>query len=947
MDPHLFERWPDLDRIFAEALDRAPEERLGFVRQECGGDQELEREILRLLEALENSGDFLEDPSAWIEGLGPLADVGSQDLTGEVIGAYRLVKELGHGGMGTVYLAERADGAFQHQVALKLLQSRLASREEVRRFQRERQILANLQHSNIASILDGGVDHDGRPYFVMEYVQGELITQYADHHRLTIDQRLGLMGTVCSAVHHAHQNLVVHRDIKPGNVLVTPDGIPKLLDFGIAKLLGDAEGEDATLETRTGHRVMTPAYASPEQVQGGPLTTASDIYQLGILLYEFLTGHRPFRATAGVLELERSITTESPLKPSLAVVKRPSGTPQEAGRLDRGDSDRVREEAEPDPREDVGRARSTTVDRLRRRLQGDLDNIVLKAIRKEPERRYRSARELADDLERHLSGHPVLARPDVFSYRAGKFVRRHRFGVAVGMMAVLSVLIFGAVLIGQNQRIIRERDRAEAVTAFILNLFEQANPDQEGQDLTVRQFLDEGAERVRRELEEEPEVRTAVMNVIGQAYRELGDLESARAILEEAVTQGSRALGSDHLDVAAAQNALGLVIVYQNVDYPLAERLFRDALATQERLLGERDPTTLLTLNNLALSVHSQGRLDEAEALYRQVLLGHESSEDEGAALRRATTLTNLGWLLQARGAREESDSLFRQALDVRRVVYEEDHPRLANSLSALASSRILLGRFESADSLARQALAMRRRLLGATHSSVAENLKSLGDIAVSRGDWTVAREFYQEALSLYRETIGPRSQSAAWVLMSMADLFNTCGEYEQGVTMGQEGYEIYRDVLGEDHPYTAISLGHLARAVHGTGDLDQAEALYNRALEVLKASYPQGSSSITWMQAGLGELYLDRDRPSAAEPLLRQALAARQSLPSPTGWRTWYTQALLGRALEGVDSVQKGLALLDEASRNIGELLGPGDIRAVRVEAWLQQSRGRVRLPE
>ena len=374
MDPHVFERWPDLDRIFTQALDRASEERAGFLQEACRGDRELEAEVRRLLAAVEDSGDFLKDPSHWIQGLDPLPPTPAPDLAGEVIGSYRLLKELGHGGMGTVYLAERADGAFQHRVALKLLQSRLASKEETRRFQRERQILADLQHPNIAGLLDGGVDQDGRPFFVMEYVQGEPITGYADRHGLTIDQRLDLLGTVCSAVHHAHQNLVVHRDIKPGNVLVNQEGVPKLLDFGIAKLLGEAEGPDGVLETRTGRRIMTPAYASPEQVQGGNITTASDIYQLGMLLYEVLAGRRPFDASQGILALERNITTQEPKKPSVAVTEGGGGGNQES-REPKGREPEGRafhgEWPEPTEAEDIARARSTTPDRLRRRLRGD------------------------------------------------------------------------------------------------------------------------------------------------------------------------------------------------------------------------------------------------------------------------------------------------------------------------------------------------------------------------------------------------------------------------------------------------------------------------------------------------------------------------------------------------------------------------------------------------
>jgi serine/threonine-protein kinase len=924
MDPDAFQRWSHLDEIFSRVLETAQEERERCIQTACDGDADLEEEIRRLLAALEDSGDFLSDPSAWLPDLELSPEDPPPEPAGVVVGNYRLLEVLGRGGMGTVYLAERSDGEFQQRVALKLLRNRIASREETRRFQQERQILATLHHPHIARLLDGGVVEDGRLYCVMEFVDGLPIDRYCDSHRLGVDERLRLFQKICAAVHHAHQNLVVHRDLKPGNILVTTEGVPVLLDFGIAKLLETDGTGTASEETRTGRRLMTPSYASPEQVLGRTITTASDVYQLGILLYELLTGRRPFRGSGGILDLERIIPTQDPARPSAAVTRDP-------------DKDEEREGGGPRP-EEVGQARSTSVDRLRRRLRGDLDNIVLMCVRKEPERRYRSARELEEDLERHLSGYPVQARPDTVSYRSAKFIRRHRFGVGVAAMAVLGLFGFGGTLARQNARVTRERDRAEAVTGFLLDLFGQANPDREGEELTLRQFLADGAQQAREQMAGQPAVEVAVLNLIGAAYRELGRLDEARSILEEALEVGTRALGPEDLEVATTRDELGVVILYQMRDRSAAEELLREALAVRERKLGKLNVNTLGALNDLALALHSQGRLDEAEALYREALNRQRNLDPEVISTLRSMTLTNVGWLLQARGALQESDSVLQEALEVRRSTYSTPHPRLANSLSALAGSRIRLGDYASADSLTRLALAIRREVLGDVHPRIADDLKSLGDIQAARGEWSEAEASYLEAHSIYGKTAGPRSQGAAWVLTGLSELFNTCGDYQKGEAYGREGFEIYRELLGVQHPFTAMALGEMARGIHGRGEYDRAETLYRDALATLQEAYGESNSSVAGAQVRLGELLLDRGDPAGAEPLLRQALATQETGLRGHGWRASYIRALLARALVGQGAVDEGLSLMGEASAGMDAALGSPDIRAARVAGWLRE---------
>src|SRR5581483_2152350 len=416
------ERHQQITDLLAEALELEPGKRPAFLESACAADPQLRREVESLIASFEQSPSFIETPAfAGSPGLidgSPIED--GEPMEGRRIGQYQIVREIGHGGMGAVYLAERAE-EYREKVALKIVKRGMDTDFVLRRFRHERQILASLHHPNIAHLLDGGSTEDGLPYFVMEYIEGEPIDQYCDHHNLPVIERLKLFRTVCAAVYYAHQNLVIHRDIKPGNILITADGTPKLLDFGIAKIL-NPEISQTVEKTATMMRLMTPEYASPEQVRGEPVTTASDVYSLGVVLYELLTGHKPYRI-ASILpsDIERVICEQEPTRPSTAISR-----VEERMTYD-GESVRVTPEA-------VSRTREGQPEKLQRRLRGDLDNIVLMALRKEPGRRYASVEHFSEDVRRHLEGLPVTARRDTMGYRAGKFVRRHKAGVAAAAL---------------------------------------------------------------------------------------------------------------------------------------------------------------------------------------------------------------------------------------------------------------------------------------------------------------------------------------------------------------------------------------------------------------------------------------------------------------------------------------------------------------------------------
>ena len=436
------DRWQRLQTLFNAAVEMTPDQRGAYLADACDDDLSLARQVESLLVSSDEAGQFIEGA---VEEAA--ASAARADMIGRRIGPYEVVGELGHGGMGTVYLARRADAEYESLVAIKLVRG-VHSASLLGRFRSERQILASLSHPNIARLLDGGTTPEGYPYVVMEHVDGEPIDRYCDTRHLPIEARLELFRAVCLAVQHAHKNLVVHRDLKPSNILVTQAGVPKLLDFGIAKLLDPELAEHTVVETGTATRLLTPSYASPEQVRGENITVATDVYSLGVVLYELLTGQVPFHFRGrGALEIERVICEEEPTRPSTLVTRD-------------GDGADTNGNAPKMSAAELSRARNLMPDRLRRRLAGDLDTIVLKALRKEPNRRYESADQFAEDVRRHLDGLPVIARVDTWTYRANKFVRRHRLGVAAAAVFIVVLLGFATAMAAQARRVARERDVA-------------------------------------------------------------------------------------------------------------------------------------------------------------------------------------------------------------------------------------------------------------------------------------------------------------------------------------------------------------------------------------------------------------------------------------------------------------------------------------------------------
>ena len=596
------ERWQQLMPLLDEALDLAPEARAAFLTDT---DPALRADLERLLAADEEAGDFLDDSASdWAATLIEELERATAEPTldeGALVGPYRIVRTLGQGGMGTVYLADRADGQFEQRVALKLIRPGMGRHEILRRFLQERQILARLQHPNIARLLDGGITAEGQPYFAMEFVDGQPITEYCDARRLGIDERLHLFRAVAEAVAYAHLNLVVHRDIKPSNILVTERGVPKLLDFGIAKLLHETDSEDTLIETQAGLQVMTPEYAAPEQVRGDAVTTATDTYALGVALYELLTGHRPYyfdkRTPA---EIERVICNQPPARPS-TVVARATDAPQ---------SDGSTTAITP---ETIAAARALPMRRLRRHLSGDLDTILLKALRKEPHRRYANAEAFVEDLRRLREGHPVRARKDTVGYRVRAFVRRHRAGVATTVaVAVLLLAGLGGSLL-QMRSAASEAARTEAVRDFVVDLFD-APPDNLNRPFAASDLLTRGAVRAQTEWAGRPEVQADLLALLGTLSAQQGLPEQARTLHEQALTVRHSLYGPDHADIGTSLHALGeLALARDALDE--AEALLRQSLQIRHRRFGTEDPRTAETQAVLGDCLLRLNRPDDARPL--------------------------------------------------------------------------------------------------------------------------------------------------------------------------------------------------------------------------------------------------------------------------------------------------------------------------------------------
>ncbi len=862
-------RWSRVETLFEQASLLEGDERDEWLAEECADDPELRDYVASLLVEDE---DIAENIAQAIVNTASDAFSETDSLEGEHIGPYRVERLIGAGGMGMVYLARRADEQFDQQVAIKLGKHRLIDPQTEDRLRNERQILADLDHPNIARLFDGGTTDDGVPYLVMEYIDGVRIDNFCDARRLGVRERLDLFQTICAAVHYAHQNLVIHRDIKASNILVTADGVPKLLDFGIAKLT-DTQGAATDGLTREGSVIMTPQNAAPEQVLGRTITTATDTYALGLLLYNMLTGLRAFPLDdLTPAEIARVICEMDPVRPSLRLAQALAGR----------DDDNAR------TIELLGRDRGTSTERLRRRLRGDLDTIVMNALRKEPERRYGSVEALSADITLHRRSMPIEARADSWRYRTGKFLRRHYVGAAVSAAIVVLLVGVAVVLSIQNQRITEQRDRAQEVSRFLEVVFTAPDPSRaNGETITARELLDAGALRIQAGLGNSPDIQAELMGTIGRVYFSLGVYEPSVEMLEAALETQLRNHRPGHPLVASAQNDLARSLIRRG-DYDRARQLLNKALATFEARDSAAAELADIHHNFAQLTLQT-GELQAAED-YAETSIGIFRSLGTDYRADLATLNATLARILQVRGDLDRTESLLREAISL--VADDGNDAALAYYQQNLAVLLRSKGDFAGAETALAETISTARRVYGDEHDLVAAALMDKGTLLHMRGSYDEAEQLMREALRLNINNRGPDHTFVAIDRILIGMLLHDQLKLVEAEAMLREALAVFEASPDPDNQYTASALTELGAVLSTNGRLDDALGLLDRALAIRERDYQPGNALLAATQTEYADVLTQLGRYGDAERLLEQSVAVlgdasgRRSQRADAAWQ-------------------------------------------------------------
>ena len=819
------------------------EERKRFIDDICKTEPEIAAELQDLMDSLEDSEGFLESPiqessTALFKKLNEDLKNPDEDgsrLINRHLGAYRITDKIADGGMSSVYLAERADGYFDQSVAIKIMRLGLETRESEQQFAKERQILASLNHPNIANILDGGVYEDGTPYLVMEYIEGLPLDEYCKNHNLSLEERINIFLTVCDAVKYAHRNLVIHRDLKPNNIFVTNDGHVKLLDFGIARLIEDHNSPDSS-RTQTAQQFLSLDFSAPELLTNDKITTSTDIYSLGIILHLLLTDSKPYQLKGSSLsDIERVITSDPVTKPSK----------------------KLHNDINAD-------SANSTAPVSPKKLKGDLDNIILKALYKEPGYRYQSVDELIDDLYNYLENRPVSARSATITYQMRKFFERNKILVSSTVLVLIfltSATLFSihqANIADENARIAQEeRDRAqseatksEEVAGFLQDLFEAGDPFAEGEDMTIADVLGRGAEKVETDLEDQPEVRAELMRVIGNVYHSLGNFDQARSLLEQSVQVREDHYGLDHLELARGLNELGSLLRDKG-DLAEAEALHRRALAIRRSQLDEMSIPVAESLNNLAAVLYDADRYRESLPYYEEALEIFRYNYDDNHPHLAAIT-NNLANVYYEFNDYDRARQLYTETLQMDRDIYGEDHPHVATSLNNLGRALADIGLNDEADSMLVTSLQMRKQHLGEMHPFVAQSLYNIAILRSNQGDYDAADSLYNQALNIRRQELGEDHPRVATALNGLALMHQRRGDLNEAKTYFEEA----QSIIGlSSHSVTRANLTvNYANLLRRMGDYTSSETYLRQALDTLKSEFDTDHADIADTYSALGQ---------------------------------------------------------------------------------------------
>ena len=815
-------RWSRVQKLFGSAVDLPRSEQQRFLQAECAGDAALMAEVLAMIEE-DARGDSLLDHG--------VSQVASQFLETsprfQQAGPYRLVRMIGEGGMGVVYLAERDD--LGNEVAIKILRDAWFSPARRERFLTEQRTLAQLNHPSIARLYDANTLPDGTPWFAMEYVEGVPLTKYCEQHSLSITGRLEIFREVCEAVQHAHLHAVIHRDLKPSNVLVRADRTVRLLDFGIAKQLDrfDAPAD----QTRTGLRLMTPAYAAPEQIRGEPVGIYTDVYSLGVVLYELLAGKLPF-----------DLTDRTP-----------------------GESEKMILEKEPEKPSSIA----------------DLNVLCLTAMHKDPERRYRSVEALIRDIDHYLKSEPLEAQRDTLRYRTRKFIGRNRRAVAAAglvLALVIGLVVFFTVrLTIARNRALAQAARTQRIQRFMLNLFQGGEKETgPGDNLRVITLLDRGAQEAR-ELNSEPSVQADLYQTLGSIYQKLGKLDRADSLLSSALERRTSLYGKDSAEAAESLVALGLLRIDQE-RLPDAERLVREGVETTKRHLPAGDLALAKATTALGKVLEERGSYDQAVPVLEQAV---KLSAKPGPEL--AESLNELASVHFYAGRYTEAGSLFRRVMEMHRQLYGDRHPLVADDLINIGAVEEDLGYYSEAEKLDRQALEINQAYYGEDHPQMAHNLTVLARALIYEGRFDEAVAALEKALPIEEKAYGPVSRQVASALNELGNAAMKRQQYDAAEPRFRRMLDIYRAVYNNHHYLIGIALSNLAGVYVGRKEYTRAEQLYREAIQMFAETLPAVHLNIGIAQIKLGRALVRELRFGEAEgPLLSgYAILSKQANPS------------------------------------------------------------------
>lgn len=842
--------WTDIKSIFFKAIELDGKDRETYLNEVCKSP-ELKKEILTLIFAHDKSENFLEDSIIACE---PISD-NSNLFIGKTFGKYKIEKLIARGGMGLVYIGVRNDEVKQ-KAAVKIINPGVASGTVIKRFQNERQTLANLNHPNISRLLDGGITDDGIQFLVMEYIDGIPIDEYCDKNKLNTKDRLNLFLKVAAVVQYAHQNLVVHRDLKPSNILITPDGEPKLLDFGIAKILS-AEGERFETVTQRGMWNLTPEYASPEQIFGNTITTSSDVYSLGIVLYKLLTGHNPYKMQSVFhSDISKIITQSEPAKPSEIIYKTIVNESEE-------------DKSEINPHT-ISITREGSVDKLHKKLIGDVDNIISMAIRKEPERRYSSVDHFADDIKRYLNDKPVNAHQDSLSYRSKKFIKRNKnFLIPAAIIFIIINLGLAGVLwqgyIAAKERDIAklEADKSNRIKAFLLDMISSPDPLKDGSEVKVIEVIQKASNKLSIELTDHPQIEAEIRTMLGNTYQNLGIYDSAQSEILKADQIIRKLYGTKSKETAISIKSLALIYHYKG-DYEKAEDLYKKSLEMFSEVEKQPSFERAMLIDAYGTLLADMGNYEKSEQITEEALKIAESIkgfDDTQVAEIKNNLATSYNYLNKL----DKAEKLYNESLVVFRKHFGDNHLRVSSVINNLAFIHIFREDHEKAIPLLLESLNIKLKVLGEDHPDLILAYSNVGSTYFNINDFTNAEKFMKESIDVGLKNYDDDNISLSRSYMWYGRVFDANKNYKESIFYLDKSYLIRKKEFGEKNKLTLITQSLYGQTNLNAGNFNEAERHLVASYNGLKEISGNENEATQKTLASLIELYKKLNRKDLA----------------------------------------------------------------------------------